>query len=138
MREASCHPKNRPPLTRAELGALGERHAARALRAAGLRLLEANYRTKAGELDLIAREGDTLVFVEVRTRPPDAPVTPMESVNARKQAQVTRVARWYVRERGLPEVPMRYDVVEVTATPAGRVLAVRHIPGAFEAMEKGR
>lgn len=118
-------------LTRGELGALGERHAARALRAQGLRLLEANYRRKQGEIDLIARDGDTLVIVEVRTRTSTMHHTPRASVNAAKQAQLVRMAHCYLREHRLDDVPCRYDVVEVLATPTGEILHINHIPGAF-------
>lgn len=113
------------------MGALGERHAARALRAKGLRLLEANYRRKQGELDIIAREGETLVFVEVRTRTNTAYRTPFESVNTHKQKQIARMGRYYRRDRRLEECYIRYDVVEVIATPEGKVMEVNHFPGAF-------
>ena len=119
-------------LTRRELGALGERHAARALRAKGLRVLEANFRTKVGEFDLIARDGATIVFVEVRTRTSEGTYrSPLESVDAEKQRNIIATARRYRTARRLPESPGRYDVVEVIATPEGKVLAVRHIEGAF-------
>ena len=121
----------RRPLTRAQLGQLGERHAARYLRARGLRVLEANFRTKLGELDLIARDRDTLVFVEVRTRTSERTMTPLASVNAEKQTRIARMGRQYRRRRRLPDCPIRYDVVEVIATPGGTVRAVRHIEGAF-------
>jgi putative endonuclease len=124
-------PWTKEPLTRQELGALGERHAARALRAAGLQLLERNFRCRRGELDLIAREGDTLVFIEVRTRTDTNVMTPLESVNERKQARIILLAREYLRTRRMPECRCRYDVVEVTATPWGNVLDIRHLPGAF-------
>ncbi|MHB9133796.1 MAG: YraN family protein [Armatimonadota bacterium] len=124
-------PWKRRLLTRQELGALGERHAARALRAAGLRILEANYRTRQGELDLIARDGDTLVIVEVRTRTVEDAVSPLASVDARKQTQLVRMARYYRRARHLDDCPCRFDIVEVIATPTGQVTAVRHIPEAF-------
>lgn len=110
---------------------MGERHAARALRAAGLRLLEANYRRKQGEIDLIAREGKTLVIVEVRTRTSDRHHTPRASVNSEKQAQIVRMAHCYIREHRLDDINCRYDVVEVLATPTGRILTINHIPGAF-------
>jgi putative endonuclease len=121
----------RQPLTRAEIGQLGERHAARFLRAQGLRILEANFRTKTGELDLIARDRDILVFIEVRTRTSETTMTPLESVNAEKQTRVARMGRQYRRLRRIPDCPIRYDVVEVIATPFGRVTAVRHVAGAF-------
>ena len=118
-------------LSRQALGALGERHAARFLRARGMRLLDANYRTRFGELDLVAREGAVLVFVEVRTRVEQSPVSPLSSVNPDKQARVIRLARAYCRARQVSECAIRFDVVEVIATGAGRVIAVRHHVGAF-------
>jgi len=125
-------PFSRRVLSRQELGALGERHAARALRSRGLRVLEANFRTKYGELDLVARDGDTLVYVEVRTRTrQDDFRTPLESVDAEKQRRLIRLARAYRAARRIPDCPGRYDVVEVIATPQGRILDLRHIEGAF-------
>ncbi|HEX2950974.1 MAG TPA: YraN family protein [Armatimonadota bacterium] len=124
-------PWSRHLLTRNELGALGERHAARALHAKGMQVLEANYRRKQGEIDLIARDGDILVFVEVRTRTSSGHVSPLESVNPHKQAQIIRMAHLYIRNRRLPECHCRFDVVEVWATPTGTVTTVHHIPGAF-------
>lgn len=125
-------------LSRKQLGALGERHAARFLRAKGYRLLEANFTTRYGELDLIARDNDTLVFVEVRTRTSEETMTPLSSVNERKQEHVIRTARAYLRTRRLPECPCRFDVVEVIATPTGRVREVRHYAGAFVEWAQGR
>ena len=124
-------PWARRKLTRMELGALGERHAARALRAKGYRLLEANYRRPQGELDLIVRDGDTLVIVEVRTRTSTQYMTPLASVNTRKQLQISRMARRYLRTHRLSTVYYRYDVVEVIASADGRVQEVNHYPGAF-------
>ena len=124
-------PFARRVLTRRELGALGERHAARALRAKGYRILEGNFRTKQGELDLIARDGDTLVIVEVRTRTTTEYQTPLASVNAEKQAQLIRMARVYLNKHKLVDVPCRYDVVEVIATPTGTVRALHHFAGVF-------
>lgn len=122
----------RAPLTRQQLGALGERHAARLLRAQGLRLLESNFRARyGGEVDLIARDGETLVFVEVRTRTSDEVLSPLASVDARKQQHIVRAARAYLRARRLTECPIRYDIVVVLATPTGAVRDIRHIAGAF-------
>jgi putative endonuclease len=115
-------------LTRHELGALGERHAARALRAKGYVLLEANFRAPHGELDLIVRDGDTLVFVEVRTRSTDFQ-TPLSTIDAHKGRIVARTARYYRRVRRLPECYCRYDVVEVLATPFGDIRALNHFIG---------
>ncbi len=118
-------------LTRQELGALGERHAARLLRAKGLRLLEGNYRAPFGELDLIAREGDTLVFVEVRTRSGATPSPRSPRWMPTNNDAYVRLAHHYQRARRLPECYYRFDVVEVIATPTGQVKEVRHFPGAF-------
>jgi len=126
-------PWSRRPLTRRDLGALGERHAARLLRAKGYRLLEANYRTPRGELDLIARDGDTLVFVEVRSRTSEDTLTPLSSVDDRKQDHIIRTAQAYLLARRLPECHCRFDVVEVVATPTGQIVEMRHYEGAFSA-----
>lgn len=124
-------PWSRRILSRQELGALGERHAARMLRAKGLRVLETNFRTRRGELDLIVRDGETLVFVEVRTRCTEGAVTPLASVDARKQEHLFRAVRTYLRVRRVPECCIRYDVVEVIASVTGQVRETRHIEGAF-------
>lgn len=124
-------PFRRRRLSREQIGALGERHAARHLRANGLQLLEANFRCKVGELDLVARDGHLLVFVEVRTRTARDAFSPQASVNAAKQARVVRAAHAYMRRRRLSECYIRYDIVEVFATPTGAVESIRHIPGAF-------
>ena len=124
-------PWSTTPLTRQELGALGERHAARLLRAKGYRLLEANFRTPRGEIDIIVRDRDALVFVEVRTRTSEEFQTPLASVDARKREHIERTARAYLRTRHIPECPCRYDVVEVIATPCGQVKELRHLEGAF-------
>ena len=124
-------PWRRKILSRKEIGILGERHAARALRAAGLTIIEGNFRTKHGEIDLIAREGQVLVIVEVRTRTGGANITPLDSVNSSKQQQIIRMAHHYLRAKHLQDCAVRFDVVEVIATPQGSVLDVHHFPGAF-------
>ena len=124
-------PWSRRVLSRNELGALGERHAARALRAKGLRILEGHFTVPSGELDLIARDGDTLVLIEVRTRTSEDALSPMASVDHRKQQKIIHLGRIYRRTRRLPECSTRYDVVEVIATPDGIIKEVRHIEGAF-------
>ena len=110
---------------------LGERHAARALRAAGLTILEGNFRTKHGEIDLIAREGEVLVIVEVRTRTGSKSITPLDSVDESKQQQIIRMAHHYLRAKHLHDCAVRFDVVAVIATAEGKVVDVRHFPGAF-------
>ena len=100
------------------------------LRARRYTIVARNFRCRAGEIDLIALDGDTLVFVEVRTRRGMQQGTPLESVDGRKQAQVARVARHFVAARGLGAHDARFDVIGIrfdTDPPA-----VEHVAGAFE------
>lgn len=115
------------------LGPRGEAAAADYLRGQGYRILVRNYRCAAGEIDIIARQGNTLVFVEVKTRADDDP-TPEEQVNPRKQRQVTRAARTYLARYGHDQPPARMDVIAVVWPDGGRP-SIRHTPDAFEAAE---
>ena len=95
-------------------GSARERQAAAYLEERGLKILEYNYRTARGEIDLIAREKDTLVFVEVKYRKDTAMGYPEEAVGAGKQRQIRRMAAHYLYRKGLPEdVPCRFDVVAI-------------------------
>lgn len=116
---------------RRAVGQRGEAEAARFLRKQGFVILDQNVRSRLGEIDLVAREGGTVVFVEVKARragpsdPPEAAVTP------RKQARLGRLALGYLKAKGLVEIHCRFDVVAVTLDKDDRVAAIRHIPGAF-------
>ncbi|GIW86235.1 MAG: UPF0102 protein [Isosphaeraceae bacterium] len=94
------------------LGARGEAQAARYLRRQGLRIILQGYRLRSGEIDLIAREGDTLVFVEVKTRRRGEPV---EAVTPRQQERICRVALRFMRYHELDRagVKCRFDIVAV-------------------------
>jgi putative endonuclease len=94
----------------------------------GYRLLTANWRTRFGELDLIAREGDTLVFVEVRTRSGTSLGTAAESVGPAKQRQLRLMAEQYL-QRHAPDASARIDVVTVFL-PASGAPRIEHIVGA--------
>jgi len=113
------------------LGERGENVAAKFLRNLGYKILERNYRTALGEIDIIARDGKTLVFVEVKTRMYDDP-TPEEQVNLAKQHQNTKAAHMYLRRFGQPQPPARFDVVAVV-WPSGQPPIIRHTTDAFEA-----
>lgn len=117
---------------RAELGRRGEALAVAVLEAQGFTIVERNFRCRAGEIDLVALDGPTLVFVEVRSRRGDRLGTPFDSVDPRKQARVTRVARHFLAARGVGDRDVRFDVVGVRfdAEPP----AVEHLRGAFEAV----
>jgi len=115
-----------------ELGKRGEDAAAEFLCSHGYRILARNYRVACGELDIVARQRETLVFVEVKTRRGDRCGTPGQSVTWRKQQKIIRTAQWYLQEHHLDQVPCRFDVIEVFPYPA-RAWNVRQIQGAFEA-----
>ncbi len=117
---------------RQRLGQRGERLAERYLTGHGLTILERNYRCPAGEADLIARDGDTLVFVEVRTRRGQDYGTPEESITPRKQAHLLAVAQTYLAGHGLNDIPWRIDVIAVEMSARGELLRVEHIENAIE------
>ena len=117
--------------SRGPLGERGENVAAKFLRNKGYRILERNFRCENGEVDVIARDGKCLVFVEVKTRESDEPM-PEENVNATKQHQVTKAAKFYLTRYGSPQPPARFDVVAVV-WPSGRPPQIRHTMDAFEA-----
>jgi putative endonuclease len=116
------------------VGRFGEQVAAEHLEAAGLEILDRNWRCRAGELDLVARDGTQLVFVEVKTRSSLAFGGPGEAVDRAKSARVRQLAlRWIMarREAGAAEfwASLRFDVVTVVRGRDG--LEVRHLAGAF-------
>ncbi len=88
------------------------------------------YSTPAGEIDLIMKDGDTIVFVEVKTRRDDSLSDPEDAVNAQKRRKLTGCARGFVNERKLHDRPCRFDIVAVILPPAGEP-SIKHIPEAF-------
>ena len=122
---------------RQRLGRLAEDLAARRLRERGFRILERNSRTRLGELDLVALDGDVLVFVEVkagRLGSRAGPERPVLAVGPRKQLRLRLLARqWLADRRGrLSGVrALRFDVVGVTFDVAGRLAGFEHIRNAF-------
>jgi putative endonuclease len=121
------------PKTKRELAIIGEEHAARYLTSRGYRVLERNYRTSRGEVDIIAEHGDTLVFVEVKARSSDEFGEPREAVTTWKQRRIARAAAAYLSAKERRERATRFDVVEVSITPQGRVEKIDVIEGAFGA-----
>jgi len=102
-----------------ELGKKGEEIALRFLKKKGYKIIERNYVCKLGEMDIIAREKDTLVFVEVKTRTSMAFGPPQLAVNSTKQMQLSKVALYFLKEKHLEEVKARFDVVAVLLRPRG-------------------
>jgi len=115
---------------RQQLGRAGEQRAADFLRRAGYRILASNYRTRRGELDLVAEEGGELVFVEVKTRTSLAFGSPAEAVDSRKQRRIGRAAQEYLLREGASERAVRFDVVAISLA-AGRP-EIEIIKNAFE------
>lgn len=111
-------------------GKLGEDAAKKFLQKSGLKFLTANYRSAVGEVDLIFRDGDCLVFVEVKARSSEAWVRPAAFVDARKKKLLSQTALDYLRRLKNPEIKFRFDIVEVLLAD-GKVREVRHLPNAF-------
>ena len=119
-----------PPPTTIELGARGERIAAAYLTDVGLRVLDRNWRCRDGELDIVAREGDALVFCEVKTRRGVGYGHPVEAVTPAKRRRLRTLAqRWLAaHDEHAPE--LRFDVVGVLVRRTGPAL-VTHLRAAF-------
>ena len=113
-------------------GREGEEAAARHLERAGLVVVERNVRFRQGELDLVCREGDVWVFVEVKCRRARWDDGPGAAVEWWKQRRLVRLAQQYLKWKRLGDVRCRFDVVAVTLDDAGG-LSVRHIASAFDA-----
>ena len=96
-----------------ESGIEGEKIAARALKKKKYKIIERNFRTPAGEIDIVARDGNCLVFVEVRTRSSTEFGLPQETIRAKKQKRLFAAARWYMQKRRVGEDACRFDVVAV-------------------------
>ncbi len=114
------------------LGDRGENMAARELRNKGYKIIVRNFSCEMGEIDIIARDGSTLVFVEVKTRVDDSQVSPEQQVNDHKQHQITKAAKYYLTRYGVPQPPARFDVVAIV-WPTGRQPQITHIEDAFGA-----
>jgi putative endonuclease len=100
-------------MDRKEIGKRGEEIALRFLKRNGYQIIEKNYVCRMGEMDLIAKEKDTLVFVEVKTRTSTAFGPPQLAVNPTKQRQLSKVALSFLKEKKLEDVKARFDVVAV-------------------------
>jgi putative endonuclease len=113
-----------------ELGKKGEGKALRFLKKRGYRIIEKNYVCKMGEMDIIAKEKDTLVFIEVKTRTSTMFGPPQLAVNSSKQRQLSKVALNYLKEKQLEDVKARFDVVAILLEQKGEEIEL--IKDAFE------
>ncbi len=114
-----------------DIGQRGERAAAAYLQGLGYRIVERGKRLPGGELDLIALDGNTVVFVEVKSRQAPLLGPPEEAVTPEKQRRLTRLALRYLKRHGLLERRARFDVVAVVWPPEANRPTIKHIPNAF-------
>jgi putative endonuclease len=116
------------------LGKISEERAARWLQARGLQLLTRNFSARTGEIDIIARDGDCLVFLEVRARSNRAYCSAAASVDHRKQQRLLRTAQLFLqRHPALASLPCRFDVIAFEPPQSAADLEIRWIRGAFTA-----
>ncbi len=119
------------PRSRKWIGEYGEKTAADFLRAHGCRILARNFKgRRGGEVDIIARDGKLLLFVEVKTRRKDAKIRPLDAVDKPKQALIERGANAWLKRLGTRELPWRFDVIEVWLEE-GETPRINHVRDAF-------
>ncbi len=119
------------PTYRTRLGNRGEKLAAEHLKRLGFLILDTNFRCRAGEIDIVARQGDTLVFVEVRTRRGSAFGTPQESLTPAKGRKIITTAQTYLQTHEDLPLDWRIDVVAVEMDKGGKLLRLELIENAF-------
>lgn len=117
-----------------QYGQLGESAAKKHLQRHGMKFLTANFRTDRGEIDLVFRDRDCLVFVEVKTRSSEEWERPAAAVDGERRRRLTRAGLDYLRLLHKPRVKVRFDIVEVLLED-GAVREIRHLPNSF-AMER--
>ena len=115
---------------RLSLGKEGEDFAAAYLKKLGYRIRERNFRTPLGEIDIIALDGNTLVFVEVKTRRSHAFGLPFEAVNRKKREQIAKAARYYMAGKRVNDMAARVDIVSVMSD--GEEMRAEVIRNAFD------
>jgi len=115
---------------KAELGLQGEKVARRYLQRLGMRFLAKNVRTRRGEIDLVFRDRDCLVFVEVKTRSSEDLFRPAAAVTYRKRRALRHAAFDYLQMIGSPPIKVRFDIVEVVIRN-GHITEIRHLPNAI-------
>ena len=120
------------------LGDEGERVAARYLRRHGYKILARRYRTPLGEIDLIARDGACIVFVEVKTRRTDLAGQPHEAVDWAKQSQLTRLALAFLKRYRLLDRSARFDVISIVWEGSTSEPRIMHYKNAFEPPGRGQ
>lgn len=111
-----------------EKGKLGEKIAKDFLINENYKIVELNYKNKIGEIDIIALDGNVLVFIEVKTRTNNAYGYPYEAVNYKKQNKIKNTSLMYLKYKKLNDIQLRYDIIEVYLTKRDKI---NHIKNAF-------
>jgi putative endonuclease len=117
-------------MSKISLGKEGEQIAVAYLKKNGYRIFETNFRCPTGEIDIIAREKDEIVFIEVKTRKSNQLGYPEQAVGTRKQAKLSQLALWYLQKKKLADAKARFDVVAITLLPEGN--EIKLIKNAFD------
>ncbi len=112
-----------------QFGQMGEALAVKYLKSKGYKILGTNYRCVIGELDIVAKDKNAIVFIEVKTRLSNELVEPFESVGVRKQAKLKDLAEFYLQEKEYSDCETRFDVLSVTTQ--GKEIKIEHIKDAF-------
>lgn len=111
------------------LGKKGEEIALAYLKSKKYKIIEKNLRNRFGEIDIIANDHGTLVFIEVKTRTSEAFGTPIQGINEKKQKRLKQLAMRYIADKGLIEQEVRFDVLGILQT--NKETKIEHIPNAF-------
>jgi putative endonuclease len=111
------------------LGKQGENLAVKYLKSQGFKILDKNFRCQFGEIDIIANEKDTIVFVEVKTRRSADIVEPFESVGRKKQEKIRALAEYYLQDKDYTECEIRFDVLSIVSDKKEQ--KIEHIVNAF-------
>jgi putative endonuclease len=114
---------------RISLGKKGEEIALSYLKSKKYKIVEKNLRNRFGEIDIIAKDKGTLVFIEVKTRTSEAFGTPIQGINEKKQERLKQLAMRYLAEKGLIDQEVRFDVLGILQI--GKDTKIEHIPNAF-------
>ena len=120
------------------LGDRGERAAARFLRKLGYKIVARQYRNRFGEIDIIARDGQQIVFVEVKTRSSTNAGEPFEAVNRRKQQKLTNLALAWMKKKRRMDCSARFDVVSIVWPEEKSEPTIDHFVNAFEPTGNGQ
>ena len=117
--------------SRLNIAKIGESYAVAHLKARGYQILAQNYRFGRGEIDLIAQDGDCIVFVEVKARRTLKFGTPQSAVTTQKQRQISKVALGYLKAHNRFDAPCRFDVIAIHLSPQLELLKLEQIENAF-------